>query len=58
VDSRTYIVKVVCGGAVEEDRGGRGLHKIGITAEVDHVEGGHVVDHVVRRDYVWRVRKA
>jgi hypothetical protein len=41
VDGRTYVVKVIGGEAVEEDRGGRKLLRIRITAEVDGV----------RRDY-------
>jgi hypothetical protein len=41
VDGKTYVVKVIDGEAVEEDRGGRKLLRIKITAEVDGV----------RRDY-------
>jgi len=37
VNGKTYVVKVIGGGAVEEDRGGRKLLKIRITAEVDGV---------------------
>jgi hypothetical protein len=48
VDGRRYVVKVIGGGAVEEDRGGRKLLRIRITAEVGRVEGGHIADRVVR----------
>jgi hypothetical protein len=48
VNGRTYVVKVIGGEAVEEDRGGRKLLRIKITAEVGRVEGGHIVDPVVR----------
>ena len=41
VNGRKHVVKVIGGGAVEEDRGGRKLLRIKITAEVDGV----------RRDY-------
>ena len=41
-------MKVIGGEAVEEDRGGRKLLRIKITAEVDGVEGEHIVDRVVR----------
>jgi hypothetical protein len=42
-------VKVIDGEAVEEDRGGRKLLRIRITAEVGRVEGEHtIVDRVVR----------
>jgi hypothetical protein len=41
VDGRRYVVKVIDGEAVEEDRGGKKLLRIRITAEVDGV----------RRDY-------
>jgi hypothetical protein len=37
VDGRRHVVKVIDGGAVEEDRGGRKLLRIKITAEVDGV---------------------
>ena len=46
VDGRRYVVKVIDGGAVEEDRGGRKLLRIRITAEVSRVEGEHIVDRV------------
>jgi len=42
-----YKVKVIGGEAVEEDRGGKKLLRIRITAEVGRVEGGHIV-RVVR----------
>jgi hypothetical protein len=48
VNGKTYVVKVIGGGAVEEDRGGRKLLRIRITAEVGRVEGEHIV-RVVRK---------
>jgi hypothetical protein len=49
VNGVKYKVKVIGGEAVEEDRGGRKLLRIKITAEVGRVEGGHtIVDRVVR----------
>jgi hypothetical protein len=48
VNGKTYVVKVVGGEAVEEDRGSRKLLRIKITAEVGRVEGEHIVDPVVR----------
>jgi hypothetical protein len=49
VNGKTYVVKVIGGGAVEEDRGGKKLLRIKITAEVGRVEGEHtIVDRVVR----------
>jgi hypothetical protein len=48
VDGKKYKVKVIGGEAVEEDRGGRKLLRIRITAEVGRVEGEHIVDRVVR----------
>jgi hypothetical protein len=49
VDGRRCVVKVIDGGAVEEDRGGRKLLRIKMTAEVGRVEGEHtIVDRVVR----------
>ena len=48
VNGRTYVVKVIGGEAVEEDRGGRKFLRIRITAEVSRVEGEHIVDPVVR----------
>jgi hypothetical protein len=48
-DGKTYVVKVIGGEAVEEDRGGRKLLRIKIKAEVGRVEGDHtIVDRVVR----------
>jgi hypothetical protein len=41
-------VKVIDGEAVEEDRGGRKLLRLKITAEVSRVEGEHIVDRVER----------
>ena len=48
VDGRRHLVKVKGGEAVEEDRDGRKLLRLKITAEVGRVEGGHIVDRVVR----------
>ncbi len=49
VNGRKYVVKVIGGEAVEEDRDGRKLLRIRITAEVGRVEGEHtIVDRVVR----------
>jgi hypothetical protein len=48
VNGEKYKVKVKGGEAVEEDRGGRKLLRIKITAEVGRVEGEHIVDRVVR----------
>jgi Fe2+ transport system protein FeoA len=48
VNGRTYVVKVKGGEAVEEDRDGRKLLRLKITAEVGCVEGEHIVDRVVR----------
>jgi hypothetical protein len=49
VGGKEYVVKVIDGGAVEEERGGRKLLRIRITAEVGRVEGEHtIVDRVVR----------
>ena len=46
---KEYVVKVIGGEAVEEDRGGRKLLRIKIRAEVGRVEGEHtIVDRVVR----------
>jgi len=48
VNGKTYVVKVIGGEAVEEDRDGRRLLRIKITAEVGRVEGEHtIVDRVV-----------
>jgi hypothetical protein len=48
VNGKTYVVKVIGGEAVEEDRDGRKLLRIKITAEVGRVEGEHIVDRVER----------
>ncbi len=48
VNGEKYKVKVINGKAVEEDRGGRKLLRIRITAEVGRVEGEHIMDRVVR----------
>jgi hypothetical protein len=48
VNGKTYVVKVKGGEAVEEDRNGRKLLRLKITAEVGRVEGEHtIVDRVV-----------
>ncbi|MFZ8807877.1 MAG: PaRep2b protein, partial [Pyrobaculum sp.] len=47
VDGKKYEVKVIDGEAVEEDRNGKTLLRIRITAEVGRVEGEHIV-RVVR----------
>jgi len=51
VDGRKYVVKVRDGGAVEEDRGGRKLLRIRITAEVGRVEGEHTIVDRVAHEY-------
>jgi hypothetical protein len=43
VGGKEYVVKVIGGGAVEEDRGGRKLLRIKITAEVDGVKNDYEV---------------
>ncbi len=43
VDGKKYKVKVIDGGAVEEDRGGRKLLRIKITAEVDGVRREYTI---------------
>jgi hypothetical protein len=48
VNSKTYVVKVRGGEAVEEDRDGKKLLRIRITAEVGRMEGEHIVDRVER----------
>ncbi len=49
VGGKEHVVKVIGGGAeIEESRRGRKLLRIEITAEVGRVEGGHIVDSVVR----------
>jgi len=49
VSGKTYVVKVRGGEAVEEDRDGKKLLRIKITAEVGRVKGEHtIVDRVVR----------
>jgi hypothetical protein len=45
VDGRRHKVKVIDGGAVEEDRGGRKLLRIKITAEVDGVRSDYVTTY-------------
>ncbi len=51
VDGKKYKVKVIDGEAVEEDRGGRKLLRIKITAEVGRVEGEHTIVNRVVREY-------
>ena len=48
MNGKTYVVKVRGGEAVEEDRSGKPLLRIKITAEVGRVKGEHIVDRVVR----------
>jgi len=49
VDGKKYVVKVTGWGAeIEEKQNGKKLLRIKITAEVGRVEGGHIVDPVVR----------
>jgi hypothetical protein len=48
VNGKTYVVKVIGGEAVEEDRGGRKLLRIKIKAEVGYVKDGQIVDRVER----------
>jgi hypothetical protein len=48
VNGETYVVKVIGGEAVEEKQNGKKLLRLKITAEVDRVEGEHIVDPVVR----------
>ncbi len=50
MDGKTYVVKVIGGGAeFDEGRGGKKLLRLKITAEVGRVEGEHtIVDRVVR----------
>jgi nucleotide-binding universal stress UspA family protein len=49
VNGKTYVVKVLGGGAeFDEGRSGKKLLRIKIRAEVGRVEGGHIVDRVVR----------
>jgi len=45
VDGKKYVVKVMDGEAVEEDRGGRKLLRIRITAEVDGVRREYVITY-------------
>jgi len=45
VDGRRHVVKVIGGGAVEEDRGGRKLLRLKITAEVDGVRREYVITY-------------
>ena len=45
VNGKEYVVKVIDGEAVEEDRGGRKLLRIRITAEVDGVRREYVITY-------------
>ena len=45
VNGKTYVVKVKGGEAVEEDRGGRKLLRIRITAEIDGVRGDYTITY-------------
>jgi len=45
VNGRTYVVKVIGGEAVEEDRGGRKLLRIKITAEIDGVRRDYTITY-------------
>ena len=45
VNGKEYVVKVIGGEAVEEDRGGRKLLRIKITAEVDGVRREYVMTY-------------
>jgi hypothetical protein len=45
VNGKTYVVKVIGGEAVEEDRGGRKLLRIRITAEVGSVRGEYTITY-------------
>ena len=45
VDGKTYVVKVIGGKAVEEDRDGRKLLRIRITAEVDGVRSEYTITY-------------
>jgi hypothetical protein len=45
VDGRRHVVKVIDGEAVEEDRDGRKLLRIKITAEVDGVKGDYTITY-------------
>jgi hypothetical protein len=51
VDGRRHVLKVIDGEAVEEDRDGKKLLRIKITAEVSRVEGEHTIVDRVERDY-------
>jgi hypothetical protein len=51
VNGKTYVVKVIGGEAVEEDRGDRKLLRIRITAEVGRVEGKHTIVNRVVHEY-------
>ncbi|MFZ8837395.1 MAG: PaRep2b protein [Pyrobaculum sp.] len=46
VDGRRHVVKVIDGGAVEEDRGGRKLLRIKITAEVGGLKSDYTITFI------------
>jgi hypothetical protein len=46
VDGRKHVVKLIDGGAVEEDRGGRKLLRIKITAEVGGVKSDYTITFI------------
>ena len=46
VDGRRYVVKIIDGGAVEEDRGGRKLLRIKITAEVGGLKSDYTITFI------------
>jgi hypothetical protein len=57
VSGKTYVVKVIGGGAeIEESRRGKKLLRLKITAEVGRVEGGQIVDPVVREYTITYIR--
>ena len=49
MDGKRYKVKVIGGEAVEEDRGGRKLLRLKITAEVDGVRSEYTITYGRRR---------
>jgi len=49
VNGVKYKVKVIDGGAVEEDRNGRKLLRIRITAEVGGVRSEYTITYLARR---------
>jgi Fe2+ transport system protein FeoA len=57
VNGKTYVVKVKGGEAVEEDRGGKPLLRIKITAEVGYVKDGQIKDRVEREYTITYIRR-